>query len=148
MKNSSQPLEILVVDDSPGDVGLLETAFQDWKTMNNVSVIEDGDLALRYLRKESPYEMSIQPDLIILDLNLPKKDGRAVLAEIKLDEKIQHIPVIVLSTSSAEKDILQSYRLHANCYITKPIHMDEFFKKVQAIEQFWLSSVELPTRSR
>lgn len=146
MERQYQPLEILVIDDSPGDVGLLEAAFQEWQMINNVNVVEDGEQAIQYLRQESPYLDVTQPDLILLDLNLPKKDGKAVLAEIKVDERTKHIPVVVLTTSSSEKDILESYRLHANCYITKPIHMDDFLQKIHAIEDFWMKFVQLPTR--
>ncbi len=146
MEHHYQPLEILVIDDSPGDVGLLEAAFQEWQMVNNVNVVEDGEQAIQYLLQEEPYRDVTQPDLILLDLNLPKKDGKAVLAEIKVDERTKHIPVVVLTTSNAEKDILESYRLHANCYITKPVHMDDFFQKIHAIEDFWMKFVQLPPR--
>ncbi len=147
MEQYSQPLEILVVDDNPGDVGLLEAAFQQWRAQSNVSVVEDGEQALQYLKKEPPYEFATVPDLIFLDLNLPKKDGRATLAEIKADQELKHIPIIILSTSDSNKDILDSYKLHANCYMTKPIHIDEFFQKIQLLEDFWLTTVRLPNQT-
>lgn len=147
MEQYSQQLEILVVDDSPGDVGLLEAAFQHWRVQSNVNVVEDGEQALQYLKKEPPYESVPVPDLIFLDLNLPKKDGRATLAEIKADQELKHIPVIILSTSDSNRDILDSYKLHANCYMTKPLHIDEFFQKIQLVEDFWLSTVRLPNLS-
>lgn len=143
----TQSLEILIVDDSPGDVGLVEEAFRDWRLTNHLSVVEDGEDALRYLRKEPPYNYVPTPDLILLDLNLPKKDGRSVLAEIKQDERLRSIPVVVLTTSDAEQDVLRAYQLHANCYMTKPVHMDDFLKKIHAIENFWLTLVRLPAKS-
>jgi chemotaxis family two-component system response regulator Rcp1 len=140
----SEPLEILVVDDSPGDVGLVEEAFREWRLTNRLSVVEDGEEALRFLRREDEYAKAPRPDLILLDLNLPKRDGREVLAAIKSDDELRRIPVIILTTSDAEHDVLRAYDLHANCYLTKPVHMDEFLEKVQAIENFWLTIVRLP----
>jgi len=146
-QNYSPPLEILLVDDSPGDVELVEEAFKEWRLVNRLSVTEDGEDAMKFLRHESPYEEAPTPDLILLDLNLPRKDGRQVLKEVKGDPTLSRIPVIVLTTSEAEQDILRAYELHANCYLTKPVHMDDFFRKIQAIEDFWLTLVRLPPKN-
>lgn len=139
-----RPIEILLVEDSPGDVRLTQEVFQEGKVRNNLSVVEDGVQALAFLRKQTPYAHTSQPDLILLDLNLPKKDGRMVLEEIKADEKLRRIPVVILTTSSAEEDIIKAYELHANCYITKPIDLEQFIQVVKSIEQFWLTIVKLP----
>jgi two-component system, chemotaxis family, response regulator Rcp1 len=143
---NSRPIEILLVEDNPGDARLTLEAFKEGKVFNNLTVIGDGVEALAYLRRQSQYANSPQPDLILLDLNLPKKDGREVLAEIKEDERLKNIPVIVLTTSAAEEDIARAYSRHANCYITKPVDLDQFLRVVQSIESFWLSLVRLPTR--
>jgi chemotaxis family two-component system response regulator Rcp1 len=137
-------IEILLVEDNPGDARLTLEALKEGKVMNNVTVKRDGVEALAYLRREGPYADSLEPDLILLDLNLPKKDGREVLAEIKTDERLMKIPVVVLTTSAAEEDIARAYSGHANCYITKPIDLDQFLHVVQSIESFWLSLVRLP----
>lgn len=137
-------LEILIVDDSPGDVGLVEEALKGWRGSNRLSVAEDGEEAMRFLHHQPPFERAPRPDLILLDLNLPKRDGRDVLAAIKADSQLRQIPVIVLSTSDSEQDVRRAYELHANCYLTKPVHMDDFVAKIQAIEDFWIRFVRLP----
>jgi len=137
-------IEILLVEDNPGDVRLTQEALRDGKVLNHLSVVGDGVEALAFLHKEGPYANAPCPDLILLDLNLPKKDGREVLLEIKNDEQLKHIPVVVLTTSNADKDILRIYELHANCYITKPVDFEQFTKVVKSIEDFWLTIVKLP----
>jgi CheY-like chemotaxis protein len=139
-----RPVEILLVEDNPGDVGLTRETLKDSKLLNHMSVVDDGVEALAFLRLEGKYAKAIRPDLILPDLNLPKKDGREVLAEIKTDEQLRRIPVVVLTTSSAEQDILEMYDLHANCYITKPVNLDQFTEVVKAIEEFWFTIVKLP----
>ena len=141
---SSKPIEILLVEDNPGDVRLTEEALKEGKVLNNLHVASDGVEAMAFLRQEGQYAGVGHPDIILLDLNLPKKDGREVLAEIKADPNLKRTPVVVLTTSEAEKDILKSYDLHANAYITKPVDLDQFLKVVQAIEEFWLVIVKLP----
>ena len=141
----SRPVEILLVEDNPGDVRLTEEAFKEGKLSNNLSVAGDGVEALAFLRQEGEYASSPRPDLILLDLNLPLKSGHEVLREIKSDPAIRRIPVIILTTSSAEQDILSTYDLHANCHITKPVDLNQFIKIIQSIESFWLSTVELPS---
>jgi CheY-like chemotaxis protein len=138
------PIEILLVEDSPADVDLTREALDDAKVHNNLHVASDGVEALAFLRREGRYADAPRPDLILLDLNLPKKDGREVLAEIKDDPKLRRIPVVILTTSEAEQDILRSYDLHANCYITKPVDLDSFIDVVRSIEGFWLAIVRLP----
>ena len=142
---SGRPVEILLVEDNPGDVDLTRETLLDSKLLNHMSVVNNGVEAMAYLRREGKYVDATRPDLILLDLNLPKKDGREVLAEIKADERLRRIPVVVLTTSSAEKDILQTYDLHANCYITKPVNLDQFSAVVRAIEEFWFTIVKLPS---
>ena len=141
---SRRPAEILLVEDNPGDVDLTRETLLDSKLLNHMSVVNNGVEAMAYLRREGKYVDATRPDLILLDLNLPKKDGREVLAEVKVDERLRRIPVVVLTTSSAEKDILQTYDLHANCYITKPVNLDQFSAVVRAIENFWFTIVRLP----
>ena len=141
---SGRPVEILMVEDNPGDVDLTRETLLDSKLLNHMSVVNNGVEAMAYLRREGKYVDATRPDLILLDLNLPKKDGREVLAEVKVDERLRRIPVVVLTTSSAEKDILQTYDLHANCYITKPVNLDQFSAVVRAIEDFWFTIVRLP----
>ncbi len=136
---------ILLVEDNPGDVRLTEEALKEGKIMNKLSVVNDGVEAMDYLRRRGRYADSDRPDLILLDLNLPKKNGREVLAEIKSDESLRRIPVVILTVSRAEEDILKSYDLHANCYISKPIDFDQFIKVVRTIENFWFSIVLLPS---
>jgi two-component system, chemotaxis family, response regulator Rcp1 len=140
-----EPIEILLVEDSPADVDLTREALEDAKVHNNLHVASDGVEALAFLRREGRYADAPHPALILLDLNLPKKDGREVLAEIKADPLLRRIPVVVLTTSEAEQDILQSYDLHANCYVTKPVDLDAFMHVVRSIEDFWLAIVRLPS---
>lgn len=138
-----RPVEILLVEDNPGDIRLTLEALKEGKMCNNVSIARDGVEALTFLRREGDCANAPRPDLILLDLNLPKKDGREVLAEIKDDDILRRIPVVVLTTSAAEQDVLRMYSLHANCYITKPVDMDQFIRVVQSIENFWFSIVKL-----
>jgi CheY-like chemotaxis protein len=139
-----RPIEILLVEDNPGDVRLTIEALKDGKVSNRLHVVKDGVEALVFLRQEGPYAAAPRPDVILLDLNLPKKDGRQVLEEIKADEHLRRIPVVVLTTSSSEQDILRTYDLHANCYITKPVDLEQFIDVVRGIEDFWLTVVKLP----
>jgi two-component system, chemotaxis family, response regulator Rcp1 len=139
-----QEVEILLVEDNPGDVRLTQEALKEGKVLNNLSVVEDGVEAMAFLRQEGKYVGAPSPHLILLDLNLPKKDGREVLAEIKADDCLGRIPVVVLTTSRAEEDILKSYDLHANCYITKPVDLEQFYRVVQSVNDFWLNIVKLP----
>jgi chemotaxis family two-component system response regulator Rcp1 len=143
-KSSVQGIEILLVEDNPGDVRLTREALKDGKIINKLHVAEDGVEALAYLRREGKYHNAVRPELILLDLNLPKKDGREVLAEIKADVALKRIPVVILTSSAAEQDIVKSYNLHANCYVTKPVDLDQFINVVKSIEHFWLSVVKLP----
>jgi chemotaxis family two-component system response regulator Rcp1 len=136
--------KILLVEDNPGDVRLTREALKEGKILNELSVVEDGVEALAFLRREGRYAEAARPDLILLDLNLPKKDGREVLQEIKGDGALKKIPVVVLTTSAAERDILKAYDLHANCYITKQVDLEQFMRVVQLIEDFWLTIVKLP----
>lgn len=138
------PIEILLVEDNPGDVRLTMEAFQEGKVRNRLHVVGDGVEALAFLHREGEYAAAPQPDLILLDLNLPRKDGREVLAEIKSDEATARIPVVVLTSSRAEQDILKSYDLQANSYITKPVDLGQFIEVIKGIEDFWLSVVKLP----
>ncbi len=140
-----RPIEILLVEDNPADVRLTEEALSEGNIFNRLEVAGDGEEALAILRKTGDHENATRPDLILLDLNLPKKDGRECLAEIKADPELMRIPVVVLTTSRAESDIQRSYELHANCYITKPVDFDRFTSVVRAVEEFWLKVVELPT---
>jgi CheY-like chemotaxis protein len=140
-----RPIEILLVEDNPGDVRLTIEALKEGKVRNRLSVARDGVEALAFLRREGSHVEASRPDLILLDLNLPKKDGREVLAEIKVDPALRRIPVVVLTTSKAEEDILRTYDLHANCYITKPVDLDQFISVVRSIDDFWLSVVRLPS---
>jgi CheY-like chemotaxis protein len=141
-----EPIEILLVEDNPGDVRLTEEILKDGKMQNNMHVVKDGVEALAFLRRKGKYADMLRPDLILLDLNLPKKDGREVLAEIKGNGDLRGIPVVVLTTSKAEQDVLKAYNLHANCYITKPVDLDQFIAVVRSIEDFWLSIVKLPRK--
>ncbi|MEH2164537.1 MAG: response regulator [Nostoc sp.] len=138
------PIEVLLVEDNPGDAQLTRIALEDSKISIHLNVVEDGVEAMAFLRKQEKYVKVVHPDIILLDLNLPRKDGREVLAEIKADEKLKRIPVVVLTTSQAEEDILKAYNLSANCYITKPVDFDQFVKIVQSIENFWFAIVKLP----
>lgn len=141
-------VDILLVEDNPGDVRLTEEVLKDAKVLNTLHVVRDGVEALAYLHREGKYADAVRPDLILLDLNLPKKDGRQVLAEIKREPVVKRIPVVILTTSAAEEDILKSYDLYANCYITKPINLEQFVGVVRSIEHFWLSIVRLPTEEQ
>ena len=138
-------IEILLVEDNPGDVRLTRESFKEGRLRNNMSVAEDGVEAMAFLHREGKYTNAPRPDLILLDLNLPKKDGREVLAEIKKDPELKRIPVVILTSSEAEKDIMKTYDLHANCYITKPVDLDQFIKAMRLIEDFWLTMVKLPS---
>lgn len=137
-------MEILLVEDNPGDVRLTVEALKEGKVHNHLSVVSNGVEALAFLRNQGPYTDAPRPDLMLLDLNLPKKDGREVLAEIKDDPNLRRIPVVVLTTSEAEADVLKSYALHANCYITKPVDLEQFINVIGKIEDFWFSIVKLP----
>lgn len=141
----SRPVNILLIEDNPGDVRLAQEAFREGNLHVQLEVVMDGLEAIKFLRKKAPYEEKITPDLILLDLNLPKKDGREVLSEIKEDTVLRRIPVVILTTSSAEQDILNSYNLHVNCYINKPVDFDRFFDIIQKIEDFWLRTAILPS---
>jgi two-component system, chemotaxis family, response regulator Rcp1 len=143
---SWQPIEILLVEDNPGDVDLTKEALKDAKVFNRLNVADDGAKAVDFLYRRGEYANAPRPDLILLDLNLPKKDGRQVLKEIKADPELAGIPVVVLTTSDADEDILRAYHLHANCYITKPVDFQQFLRVVKAIEDFWLTVVKLPSR--
>ncbi|MFQ5961769.1 MAG: response regulator [Candidatus Methylomirabilales bacterium] len=142
------PIEILLIEDNPGDVRLIMEALKENKVVHNLWVVGDGFDALAFLRREGKYSAARQPDLILLDLNLPKKDGREVLAETKADENLRGIPVVVLTTSQAEKDILNAYGLSGNCYISKPVDLDQFIAAVKSIKDFWLSVTKLPRDSK
>jgi two-component system, chemotaxis family, response regulator Rcp1 len=141
-----RPVEILLVEDNAGDVRLAREGLRECKLLNNLSVADDGVKALAFLRQEGEYAQAPRPDLIMLDLNLPRKDGREVLKEIKEDSQLKSIPVVILTTSKAEEDIVKSYSLHANCYVTKPLAIEQFINVVQAIESFWFTIVKLPPR--
>ena len=142
--NIGKPIEILLVEDNPGDIRLTREALADGKVRNNLHVAVDGVEAMAFLRREGAFSDVPCPDLILLDLNMPKKDGREVLADIKNDPELKRIPVVILTTSKAEEDILRSYDLHANCYVTKPVDLEQFIKVVCSIEEFWLTIVKLP----
>ena len=137
-------MEILLVEDNPGDVRLTREALAEARVQNTLSVASDGIEALEFLHRRGRFEAATRPDLILLDLNLPRKDGRELLAEIKIDPELKRIPVVVLTTSQAEQDIVRSYNLHANCYVTKPLDLEKFLSVMRALEDFWLSIVKLP----
>ncbi|MFD0902408.1 response regulator [Actinomadura sediminis] len=139
-----RPIEVLLVEDDPGDVLLTTEAFEHNKVQNYLHVVEDGEKAMAFLRREGEYADKPRPDLVLLDLNLPRKDGREVLSEIKDDEELRSIPVVVLTTSEADEDILRSYRLHANAYVTKPVDFERFVSVVRQIDDFFVSVVKLP----
>jgi len=142
----STPAELLLVEDNPGDVRLTMEALKEAKVINNLSVVRDGEEAMAVLRRQGKYAHAPRPDLVLLDLNLPKKGGLEVLAEIKQDPDLKQIPVVVLTTSQAEQDVLRTYELHANCYIVKPVDLNQFISVVQSVENFWLAVVTLPPR--
>ena len=141
---NGRPIEILLVEDNPGDVRLTREALKEGKLRNNLSVVGDGVEALALLRREGKFADSVRPDLILLDLNLPKKSGLEVLADIKADADLRRTPVVILTTSEAEQDIVKSYNLYANCYISKPVDLEQFMKVVKSVEEFWLTIVTLP----
>jgi CheY-like chemotaxis protein len=144
MMDQVKPVEVLLVEDDPGDVLMTREAFEEFKVRNNLNVVSDGEEALAYLRREGDYADVARPDLVLLDLNLPRMDGRQVLAAIKGDEELASIPVVVLTTSEAEEDVLRSYRLHANAYVTKPVDFDRFIDIVRRIDDFFVTAVRLP----
>jgi chemotaxis family two-component system response regulator Rcp1 len=143
-RSTVRPREILLIEDSPSDADLAREALDQGKILNNLHFVEDGVEAMKFLRRKEPYLRVPRPDLILLDLNLPKKTGVEVLTEIKTDQSLKLIPVVILSTSAAQEDIIQSYSLHANCYITKPVDFVQFTKVIRLIEEFWLAVVQLP----
>jgi CheY-like chemotaxis protein len=147
LETLSRPIDILLVEDSPGDVRLTREALAEGKVRNRLSVVADGMEAMDFLRRRRRFADAPRPDLILLDLNLPRKDGREVLEEVKADPDLRRIPVVVLTTSRTEEDILRSYNLHANCYITKPMDLDKFFAVIKAIDDFWLTVVRLPAEA-
>ena len=144
MSGRGEPVEILLVEDNPGDVRLTKEALREGKVYNNLHWAKDGVEALEFLRREGKHAKAPRPDIILLDLNLPKKDGREVLSEIKTDDGLKTIPVVILTTSQAEEDIVRSYHLHANCYVTKPVDLEKFIVVVQSIDRFWLTIATLP----
>jgi CheY-like chemotaxis protein len=141
---NAKPIEVLLVEDDPGDTLMITEAFEDNKVRNRLTAVTDGVEALDYLRREGKYADAARPDLILLDLNLPRKDGREVLADIKGDEELSTIPVVVLTTSQAEEDVLRSYKLHANAYVTKPVDFERFIQVVRQIDEFFVTVVKLP----
>lgn len=146
MTEPVKAIEILLVDDNKGDVRLAMETLRESKIHNHVNVVRDGVEAMAYLHKEGKFANAVRPDLIFLDLNMPRKDGREVLAEVKSDSEFKQIPVVILTISQAEQDIFKSYNLHANCFITKPVDLQQFVKVVQTIEEFWFTIVKLPPR--
>ena len=143
-ERTAPPVEILLVEDNPGEVRLTQEALKEGKVYNNLHWAKDGVEALDFLQRRGKYAKAPRPDIILLDLNLPKKDGREVLSVIKRDDELKQIPVVVLTTSKAEEDVLKSYELHANCYVTKPVDLEKFIHVVQSIDRFWLTVVTLP----
>ena len=143
-KLTGKPIEILLVEDNPGDVRLTKEALREGKVLNTLHIAKDGVEAMAFLHRKGQYTDVPRPDLILLDLNLPKKDGREVLVEIKTDDKMKRIPVVILTTSSAEEDIIKTYNFHANCYITKPVDLEQFISVVKSIKNFWVNVVKLP----
>jgi CheY-like chemotaxis protein len=141
------PIEVLLVEDDPGDVLMTREALEEHKLSNRLTVVSDGAEALAYLRREGEFADAVRPDLILLDLNLPRRDGREVLAEIKKDDELGQIPVVVLTTSAADEDILRSYQLHANAYVTKPVDFGRFIAVIRQIDEFFVSVVKLPPRA-
>jgi two-component system, chemotaxis family, response regulator Rcp1 len=143
-KKKAKAIDILLVEDNPGDVRLTREALKEGKVLNTLHVVGDGIEALEFLRNEGKFAKGIHPDIILLDLNLPRMDGRELLARIKADPELLRIPVVILTTSKAEEDIIKSYDLHANCYITKPVDLDQFITVVKSVEEFWFTIVKLP----
>jgi CheY-like chemotaxis protein len=146
VRRMAGPIEILMVEDNPGDVRLTQEALKEGKVWNNLRVVEDGEAALDYLFRRGPYAQATRPDLVLLDLNLPRKDGREVLSVIKTDDVLKTIPVVILTTSQAEEDVARAYNLSANCYISKPVDFQQFIKIIRTIEEFWLTIVTLPPK--
>jgi chemotaxis family two-component system response regulator Rcp1 len=144
MKMMSDVVDILLVEDNPGDVRLTREALKEAKVRNELHVATDGVEALAFLRREGTYKKAVRPNLVLLDLNLPRKNGREVLAEMKEDPELRRIPVVILTTSQAEQDIIKAYDLHVNCYINKPVDLEQFLQVVRSIEDFWLTVVKLP----
>lgn len=147
METNIKPVDILLVEDSPTDVLLAQEALEHAKVLNKLHVVSDGVEAIQFLRREGQFKDALRPDLVLLDLNLPRKDGREVLEEIKADPELKRIPIVVLTTSKAEEDILRAYGLHANCYVSKPVDFEQFTQVVRAIESFWFNIVSLPSPS-
>lgn len=145
IESLGRPADFLLVEDNPGDVRLTQEALKSHKVQNNLHVVNDGEEAMSFLRKEGKHANAPRPDIILLDLNLPRKDGREVLADIKSDPSLKTIPVVVITSSEAEQDVIRSYNLNANCYVTKPVNLDQFIKVVQSINDFWLTIVKLPS---
>ena len=146
MDNGTHPIDILLVEDNPGDARLTIEAMREAKVRNRIHVVEDGVEAMEFLRRKGRFSDAPRPDLILLDLNLPRKDGREVLAEVKTDPDLKRIPVVVLTTSRAEEDVLRAYDLHANCYVTKPVDFEQFMRVVREIDEFWVKVVTLPRK--
>ena len=146
MRGCNRPAEILLVEDNPGDVELVHEALESGRVLNRISVTPDGEAAIAFLRRETGFEEAPRPDMVLLDLNIPKKDGFQVLKEIKGDPVLANIPVVVLTTSHADRDILKGYRLQANCFVSKPVDVDEFLRVVRSTGEFWLSIVKLPSQ--
>jgi len=144
--NAISPIEILMVEDNPGDVRLTREALKESKVLNHLNIVDNGEAALDYLARRGQYANAVRPDVILLDLNLPRKDGRDVLAVIKNDHELKRIPVVILTTSHAEEDVLKAYNLSANCYITKPVDFQQFIRVVRTIEEFWFAIVTLPPK--
>jgi CheY-like chemotaxis protein len=145
MGGHTRPIEVLLVEDNPADVRLTQEAFKEGRVANHLSVVNDGVAAMDFLRRDPPYQGAPRPDLILLDLNLPRKSGREVLQEIKSDPVLRRIPVMILTTSKADQDLHKAYNLHANCYITKPVDLQQFLNVVKSIEHFWFNIVTLPS---
>lgn len=145
--SQNRTIKILLVEDSRADARLIVEVFKEEKIAVDVDIVRDGEAAMSYLRREGEYSKSTQPDLILLDLNMPKKDGREVLAEVKGDEHLKSIPIVILTTSQSEEDILKSYNLQASCYVTKPIDLEQFTKIIKALDGFWFSAVRFPPKS-
>ncbi len=148
MSGKCVSIEILLVEDNPGDVILTREALREGKIANNLHVVEDGEQAMAFLRREEPYEKAPCPDVVLLDLNLPRKDGREVLADVKTDPDLKHIPVVILTTSRNEEDVMKTYGLHANCYLVKPVEYAPFLEVIRSFESFWLKVVRLPPNTR
>ena len=143
---SVEPVEILLVEDNLGDIRITQEAFRIGKVTNNLRVVMDGEQAMKYLRQDTPYDDAPMPDLILLDLNLPKKDGQQVLSEIRADDTLKHIPVVVLTSSHEEEDINRAYDLNCNCYVVKPVDLERFMEIIEELDNFWMTFVKFPTK--